>query len=680
MNRLAAAGSAYLRSAAEQPVHWHPWGDTAFAEARARDRPILLDIGAAWCHWCHVMDHESYEDPALAALLNDHFVCIKVDRDERPDVDARYQRAVQLLTGQGGWPLTAVLDPDGEVLFGGTYFPPDDRHGRPAFRTVLSHLAAAWRDHRSGLRAQAAAIREAIVGLTPARRGDVGPGVLLSAERRMLASYDHAWGGFGSEPKFPHPTALRFLLRRWAGTGSAELRLVVLETLRAMTRGGIHDQLGGGFHRYSVDRRWIIPHFEKMASENAELLKVYLEAAVACDDAECRAVATGIVGWIRQVLAHEDWGFGASQDADVGPGDDGSYFTWTREEVVSAIPGRVPELVLRHFGLGTDGVMPHDPARNVLFQAARPEVLAAGTDLTLLEIEAELDGARAALRAARDRRPAPFVDRTRHASWNAMVASALLQAAPVLDDAWAREHALRTLTALRRRGVPLSHAEHGDEGLLEDQVCAADAALDAFETTGLPEWLAWAAALMTAAWTAHRDPEEGGLFDRARDRGGPGLLTAGLKPIEDAPGPSANGVAATVLARLAAHTGDATWSARHQELVEAFGATAPALGLHGATWLLAADWLVHDPAHLVVVGAPGDREAEAMHRAALAAWMPRKVVRRLHPGAPGAGLPEALRAMLTGEAPRGYLCVGTRCRPPAGTAAAWAERLLPFQA
>lgn len=677
MNRLASAGSAYLRSAAGQPVHWHPWGEGAFAEARASDRPVLLDIGAVWCHWCHVMDHESYEDPALAGFLNEHFVCIKVDRDERPDVDARYQRAVQLVTGQGGWPLTAVLDPEGGVVFGGTYFPPDDRWGRPGFRTVLEQLAAAWREDQPRLREQAAAIRRAVESSSaPAGPGTVTPAVLLSAERRMLAARDQAYGGFGDQPKFPHPTALRFLLRRWADSGSFELRHTVLDTLHAMGRGGIHDQLGGGFHRYSVDRQWVVPHFEKMASDNAELLRVYVEAAAAFDDAECRSVARGIVSWIRDVLAHEDWGFGASQDADVGPGDDGGYFTWTRDELAEVLSGPTLALALRHFGLGTEGAMPHDPARNVLFHAVSPEALAVETGRDLAEVDAALEEARRTLRRARDARPAPVVDRTRYASWNGMVASALLQAGAVLGDAWARESALRALAALRKQGVPLAHAPDGPGGLLEDQVHVAEAALDAFEVTGDRPWLEWAEALMTHVWNEHRDEEQGGLHDRRRGQGGHGLLTARLTPIEDAPTPSANGVAGTVLARLAAHTGAPGWRERHRALVEAFGGAAPTLGLHGAAWLIAADWSTHPPVHLVVVGADSDAAAVAMHHAALAAWFPRRVARRLRPGAPADGLPEELAAMLTGDAPRGYVCVGARCLAPVASPAEWSARLV----
>jgi uncharacterized protein YyaL (SSP411 family) len=689
MNRLAEASSVYLRAAAHQPVDWHPWGEAAFAAARAANRLILLDIGASWCHWCHVMDHESYEDPALADFLNRHFVCVKVDRDERPDVDARYQRAVQLLTGQGGWPLTAVLDAEGEVLFGGTYFPPEDRWGRPSLRSVLERVLALWRDRRETLRAQGTALRRAIAagGGTTGRGAVVGPGVVLAAERRMAAAYDAAYGGFGTEPKFPHPTALRFLLRRWSDGASVRCRTMVLETLHAMARGGIHDQVGGGFHRYSVDRRWIIPHFEKLAPDNAELLSAYVEAAAALDDAECRVVAGGIVGWMRDVLAGAQAGYGASQDADRWAGDDGGYYTWTREEIAAVVDEPALDLVLRHFGVGTAGAMPHDPSRHVLFVAHTAGELAAATGADPAVVEAALTQARAALRAARALRPAPAVDPTRYTSWNAMVCAALLRAAPVLGDRWAATHALATLTSLaggdpqrpgslpERLPASLAHAPTGPSGLLEDQVHAAEAAIEAFEETGDPRWLDWAVALMDEVWQRYREVEEGGLLDRCPDDAGGGLLDARLKPIEDSPAPSPNGIAALVCARLAAHTGGERWRERHRLLVEEFGETAPALGLHAATWLLAADWLLRPPAYLVVTGAADDPVAVALHRVARASWMPRRVVRRLLPDMDPTGLPAELRSAVRGPAPQGFVCLGTRCLLPASDPEEFSARL-----
>ncbi|HLG04942.1 MAG TPA: DUF255 domain-containing protein, partial [Gemmatimonadales bacterium] len=327
-NRLDGSVSAYLRSAAGQPVHWQSWGPEPFAEAAALGRPVLLDIGAVWCHWCHVMDHESYEDPALAGFINQHFVCVKVDRDERPDVDARYQRAVQAVARQGGWPLTGFLTPQAELFFGGTYFPPQSAPGRPSLREVLERVLQVWRAEPEKVIAQASSLRQLLSAhLDETAPGETSPLRLRDATHRIIAMADRAHGGFGNAPKFPHPVTVIFLLHRWCETPEPTIRAVIHETLDGMGRGGFRDLVGGGFHRYSVDERWIIPHFEKMSSDNAELLRVYAEGAAAFDRAAWREVAADTVRWIRETLADPAGGFGASQDADLGPGDDGAYFT-----------------------------------------------------------------------------------------------------------------------------------------------------------------------------------------------------------------------------------------------------------------------------------------------------------------------------------------------------------------
>jgi uncharacterized protein YyaL (SSP411 family) len=435
-----------------------------------------------------------------------------------------------------------------------------------------------------------------------------------------------------------------------------------------MARGGIHDHLGGGFHRYSVDRQWMIPHFEKMSYDNSELLRAYADAAALFQEEEFATAARGIVRWVTEELALEGGGYGTSQDADIGPDDDGSYFTWTRDEMAAVLGAEELEVALEHFGLGTTGTMPHDPARNVLFTVGPSDGRTVGP---------MLQSSVAKLRAARAARSRPLVDRTAYTSWNAMMASAMFRAAAVLDDEWARDHALATLRVLAgslSAGPParLPHAE-GVEGLLEDQVFTAAAAVDAFETTGDPRWLGWSLAIMDATWEAYHEP--GGLRDVARDRTGSGLLDVGQVPIEDAPVPSPNGVAAEVCARLHAHTAESRWQERHRALVEAFAGIGPALGLHGAAWCQAANWLLNPPAHLVVTGERGDAVADAMHLAALAAGMPRRVVRRLYPESAVGTLPLELRAMLDGSGPAAYVCAGTRCLAPARTLEEWRARL-----
>jgi uncharacterized protein YyaL (SSP411 family) len=675
MNRLGAAPSSYLRSAAHQPVHWYPWSDEAFARAKELDRPILLDIGAVWCHWCHVMDGESYEDPSLAGFLNQNFVCIKVDRDERPDVDARYQRAVQAFSGQGGWPLTGFLTPQGEVFYGGTYFPPDGKYGRPGFRNVLEQIVRIYHEQRDRVATQSDAIRRLVAeSLDESERGSPSEAVLEQATLVMARSFDFANGGFGSAPKFPHPAAVRLLLTRWSDQPDPALRQMAEAKLDAMARGGIHDHLGGGFHRYSTDARWIVPHFEKMSYDNSELLRAYLDGYAAFGAEEFRETARGIVRWVREVLADPDGGYGASQDADVGLEDDGDYFTWTLQEAEAVLTGPELDVASAYYDIGTAGEMHHNPGKNVLFISASLESIAARLGKPVEDVAGILPAAVAKLRAARAKRTVPFIDRTRYTSWNAMLASAMLAAGIALEDDWARLHALKTLRRIREdsdRPDAVRHTPGGIEGLLEDQVQVAAAGLDAFEATGAPAWLDWSRGIMERVWSDYWDKEQGGLFDTHDPAGRAGLLPLRSKPVQDAPTPSPNGVAGIVLGRLAEVTGEERWRERRDQLIAAFAGGAVELGIHGATFLLAMDWALHPAAHLVIVGAKDDAVADRMHRRALTTYLPRRVVHRItSEEAATAPLPPALRAML-GQGTAAYACMGTSCRVPARSDAEW---------
>jgi uncharacterized protein YyaL (SSP411 family) len=680
-NRLAAESSAYLASASHQPIHWHPWGNEAFAAARAADRPVLLDIGAVWCHWCHVMDGESYEDPALAEFLNANFVCIKVDRDERPDVDARYQRAVQAITGQGGWPLTAFLTPEGAVFYGGTYFPPDGKYGRPGFRSVLEQVLNVYRTQRQRVEQQAGALTRVLAEhLDEAAPGEPSPGDLAAALADMARLFDPRNGGFGTQPKFPHPAAVSFLLGRWRDTGEDQPRQMAARTLQAMARGGIHDHLGGGFHRYSVDARWVVPHFEKMSYDNSELLKAYLDGFTALGEAEFADTARGIVRWVREVLADPDGGYGASQDADVGLDDDGDYFTWTLAEAEEAIgDGEAASVAAAYYDIGTAGEMHHDPGKNVLFIAESLQAIAGRVGISVAEASRRLGFAQDRLRAARARRVAPVVDRTRYTCWNGMLAGAMIRAGIVLDDPWALDHGLRTLTRIRSEHqdpTALRHSPGGITGLLDDQVQVALASLEAHEATGETGWRDWSTAIMERVWQDYRDPEAGGLYDTA-SRAGEGLLPARLKPVQDAPTPSPNGVAALCLGRLGELTGDRRWIARRDEVLRAFASAVPRLGVFGATFLSAVDWAVHPATHLVIVEGGERAVAADMHRLALKTFLPRRVVWRIHEGQFGDRfLPPPVSAMLgAARGTRAYACAGTSCRPPVSTLEAWQATL-----
>jgi len=649
-NQLASESSAYLKSAAHQPVHWMPWGDAAFKRARDEKKPILLDIGAVWCHWCHVMDGESYEDPAIADVLNRDFVCIKVDRDERPDVDSRYQRAVQALSGQGGWPLTAFLTPDGEVFFGGTYFPPDNNsYGRPGFHRVLMETARAFREERDRVTTNARAIRDHVVqALDEAKPGAVSSDLVSGAADQMARLFDVRYGGFGTAPKFPHPAAIAFLLARTHdGRGGPEWpREIVEKTLTGMARGGIRDHLGGGFHRYSVDERWIVPHFEKMSYDNSELLRAYLSAYQALGTPLFKEVATGIVDWVLEVMADRKSGaFATSQDADLTFGDDGDYWTWTLEEAKAVLTAGEYAVVARVFDIDEVGEMHHNPKKNVLWWKQDP----AGDDDWRI-----LRAAIKKLKAARDRRTAPFVDRTAYVNWNAMMAGAFLQAGAVLDRPECNELALKVLERIWKEAWDveggMSHVLGRPEprGMLDDNVQSAATFLDAYEATGEQHWLDRAIEIMRHCSNAHAD-EQGGYFDIAATNGTAYLATR-AKPVQDAPTPSPNGVAALVLARLWALTDKAEWRSQLDRQLGAFAGSARELSLYGATLLRAVDWAVHPVTRIEVAGPRGDGPACAMHLLALQTYRPRTVVVRT-----------------IAERPAATVCVGTSCSLPVAT-------------
>lgn len=652
-NQLASEQSPYLTSAAHQPVHWLPWSDAAFARARAEQKPILLDIGAVWCHWCHVMDGESYEDSSIAEILNRDFVCIKVDRDERPDVDARYQRAVQALSGQGGWPLTAFLTPDGEVFFGGTYFPPDENTlGRPGFRRVLMEIARAFREERDRVATNARAIREHVTqSLDEAKPGAVSAELVSAVADQMARLFDVRYGGFGTAPKFPHPAALEFLLARMydAPGGLQWHREIVDKTLTGMARGGVRDHLGGGFHRYAVDERWIVPHFEKMSYDNSELLRAYLSAYQALGTPLFKEVATGIVGWVLEVMADKEHGaFATSQDADLTFGDDGDYWTWTLDEMQAELRAEEAAVVARVFDIEETGEMHHNPKKNVLWWKQDPVGEGDGEWPVLRE-------AMRKLKAARDRRPAPFVDRTAYVNWNAMMAGAFLQAGAVLDRPECNDLALAVLERIwseawdTQGGMSHVLGRREPRGMLDDNVQAAAGFLDAYEASGEQRWLERAIAVMRYCDTAHADPG-GGFFDIAANLNGTAYLAARAKPVQDAPTPSPNGVAALVLARLWAFTDMAEWRARLDQQLAAFAGSARELSLYGATLLRAIDWAVNPITRIAVAGPRGEGPACAMHLAALQEYRPRKAVIRS-----------------TAAAAAATVCVGTTCSLPVAT-------------
>ena len=673
--RLTDSSSAYLRGARDQAIDWFPWGEEAFETARRLNRPVLLDIGAVWCHWCHVMDEGTYSDEAVARLIGQNFVAVKVDRDANPEVDRRYQRQVNALTGEGGWPLTAFLTPKGETFFGGTYFPPQEGLGRPGFRRVLLEISRLWREEPEKVRENTQALATALTHEHhgTGRSGGLSSSAFVESVRgSVLSSFDPVHGGFGMAPKFPHPTAISFLLWNSFASGedgSAERARI---TLSRMADGGVYDHIGGGFHRYSVDEGWHIPHFEKMSVDNAALLSAYGEGYLRFRDESFRDVLRGTVAWIQSTLADPKGGFGASQDADNAPGDDGGYFTWSRPELKSVLDSVELRLVTRYFGVGSQGRMPHDPDRNVLFRLMTLEEAAEGSDLNLARARTVLDGAIQKLAVARSRRPRPVVDPALYASLNGGFIRALSAAATVLNDpallAVARRTADRFLSEgySASRGVAHELSAQGAHGFghLEDQAEFAWALTELAGRTLEPSYLARALELYELILSKFR-VKGMPLRDIAPDLyDGPAIGAVGepVFPIEDMPHLSANSAVALGLLRLSSLTGEERWRTEARQLI---GACLPRLeraGLFGAGMALAAGLAETEPVRLVVQGEGAD--ADSLWEAAQATWHPNAWVFRGTPPAPFS-LPEELAAAAQGSGTaRALVCWGTRCAPP----------------
>ena len=696
-NRLKDSASPYLRSAAHQPIDWHEWGDAAFARAKSEDKPILLDIGAVWCHWCHVIDRESYENAELAKIINEHFVAVKVDRDERPDVDSRYQSAISAISGQGGWPLTGFLLSDGKPFFGGTYFPPEDQMGRPGFRRLLLAVADSYRNKRAELERAANSLADAVsqAEVFTGARGDFDLGVVEAQVKSITQLFDIKNGGFGRAPKFPHSSAIDLILERYQQTKEKHLLAMAETTLEKMARGGVYDQLAGGFHRYSVDERWLVPHFEKMSYDNSELLKNYLHASLfswSDDDQSTRKpdanwypkssvfgeLAEGIIRWVNEVLSdQENGGFYASQDADYSLDDDGDYFTWTLGEVRAVLAPEESRVIELYYDVEPHGEMHHNPAKNVLWIAREfseiAQILKKDEDeVVRIKLHAE-----AKMLKARADRSTPFVDKTMYVSWNAMFVSAYFEAARIVGTAWiaedCRKFALKTLDRMlkeawtERRGF--GHRIGGPilEGSLDDQVFSVLALLDAYETTLDPRYFSAAQKTIDLAISRHGDAEGGGFFDRPSDAAPMGGLDVRRKPFQDSPTPGANSVAAIALIRMHAFTGDDRYRAFAQKTLEAFAGIAPQYGLFAATYGLAATLFAHHPSQVVIAGPPNNPAAHALEAAAHRVFRFGKSVLRVTPETPqvhlAGALKETLPHLLSGK-PLAVVCFGQTCLPP----------------
>ena len=568
-NRLAASTSPYLRQHADNPVDWFEWGDDAFASAGDRDVPILLSVGYSACHWCHVMAHESFEDPETAAVMNQLFVNVKVDREERPDVDAVYMEAVQAATGAGGWPMTVWITPDGRPFYAGTYFPREDRHGMPSFHRVMAAVSDAWRHRREDVLDQAGTLTTAISRSLPVSTDVPGPEALEAAYRKLAGSFDPVNGGFGGAPKFPQQPVLDFLLRisheEWAPNAAH----MVATTLTKMAHGGIYDQVGGGFARYAVDSIWQIPHFEKMLYDNAQLARLYLWAWRELGIEEFRVIAEEVIDYVRRDLRHPDGGFFSAEDAD-SEGEEGRFYVWQESEFRQVVGRRDAPLVAAVFGVTTKG---NFEGSNTLHIARTTAEVAAEWELDPAQVATVVARARQRLQARRLERVRPGLDHKVVAAWNGLMLRALAEAGAsleredLLDDARACARFLleRMTTDHGRLLRSWSEGEAKVAGFLEDHAAVALGLCTLYGATGEPEWYEAAARLTELLPRLFADPD-GGFFTTAHDAA---ALVKRPKDQMDNPLPSGNSMAAEALLWLSLYTGDTAWLAEAESVVRA---------------------------------------------------------------------------------------------------------------
>jgi uncharacterized protein YyaL (SSP411 family) len=669
-NRLAEATSPYLQQHAANPVDWYPWGAEALELAKSENRPILLSVGYSACHWCHVMAHESFEDPDTAALMNKLYVNIKVDREERPDLDRIYQTAHQLLTGRpGGWPLTMFLDPEHHVpFFGGTYFPGEPRHGLPAFRDLLQKVEKAFWDHRAEIHQHRDAMMEALASLSPAPGSadtalDSGPAEL--ARQQLAGSYDSRYGGFGKAPKFPHPSNLELLLRHWQATASAgtpdraALEMAV-HTLEAMALGGINDQLGGGFCRYSVDDYWMVPHFEKMLYDNGQLLSVYLDAWQATGNPLFRTTAEATADWVVREMQAPEGGYYSSLDAD-SEGREGAFYVWRREQVQELLAEQEYRIFARSYGLDRG---PNFEGQWHLHRYVGADELAQESGLSPDQVEEALDGARRKLFKVRAQRVRPGRDEKVLTSWNALMIKGMARAGRLLgreDYLRSAQRALQFLRAsLWREGRLLATSRDGRAQLpayLDDHAFLIEALLELLQARWSAQELSFAVALAELLLERFCDRQGGGFFFTADDHE---ALIQRPKPLGDESTPSGNGVAARALLRLGHLLGEVRYLAAAEATLKFAWESVRQLPYAHGTLLAALDEYLQPTQTVIVRGAA--QGLDAWQARLNARFAPRRLALLIPDGEEP--LPGALAGRETRPGGIAYVCAGTRCEAP----------------
>jgi uncharacterized protein YyaL (SSP411 family) len=672
-NRLMQESSPYLKQHAHNPVDWYPWGDEALARAKQLDRPIFLSIGYSACHWCHVMEHESFEDPEVGRLLNDHFVSIKVDREERPDLDQIYMTSVQLMTGHGGWPMSVFLTPDLKPFFGGTYFPPDDRYGQrmPSFKRLLTSVIQGWRDRRVDLDEQAEQLTANIQQVTRLRpaEGELTPELLRQAASQLRRGFDSTYGGFGGAPKFPHPMELRLLLRVWRRFGDDQALDMAKRTLDGMAMGGIYDHLGGGFHRYSTDREWLVPHFEKMLYDNALLTVAYLEAYQATGEPLYRRVVEETLAYVAREMTSQEGPFYSTQDAD-SEGVEGKFFVWSLAEARQILGPELADVFCALYDVSAEG---NWEGHNILRRGRSDEQEARLLGMNPDELRKPITEAKRKLFEVRSARVWPGRDEKVLTSWNALMISAFALAAQVLDEPSYGQTAGRAATFIldkMRTAEGLLFRTYGAgsqpklNGYLEDYSFLIDALVTLYEATFDPRWIGSALELARVMIDEFWDSEEGGFFYTGRNHES---LIARTKDPHDSSIPSGNALAVTALLRLAKLTGQRELEDKALQTLRLFRGLLGESPLAAGQMLLALDFHLGPVEEVAVVGDWQGEEMKEVLRVLRGRYRPLQVVAATAaPTAPAetADLIPLLAAKTALGAVTTYLCQNFTCQEP----------------
>jgi uncharacterized protein YyaL (SSP411 family) len=667
-NRLAQETSPYLLEHSQNPVDWYPWGPEALARARQENKPILLSIGYSACHWCHVMARESFEDEQTAARINRDFIAIKVDREERPDLDQVYMRATQAMTGSGGWPMTVFLLPDGTPFFAGTYFPSSERFGMPSFGRVLAAVADAFANRKPEIEQTAGQVREFLQRpALPLAAGTLDPALLDEAYNRLARDYDPSHGGFGGAPKFPQPMLLEFLLRTHVRTGRPAALQMATDTLRAMAAGGMYDQLGGGFHRYSVDERWLVPHFEKMLYDNALLARAYVDAWQLTREPAFARVVDATLAFVRREMTAPDGGFFSSLDADT-EGEEGRFYLWTPEELEAVLGSEPGAALSRAFDVTREG---NFEGRNILHP-----VVPGAIDL--------LAAARDQLLAARALRVRPHRDEKVIAGWNGLMLRAFADAGRVLrrpDLVAVAEVNARFLLSRMRQGDRMRRSYKDGRaplaGYLEDQAAVADGLLSLYEATFDPAWLDDVHELVTEMLTAFWDEAETAFFDTAADQE---QLVVRPQDVTDNAVPSGTSMAVDVLLRAGTLFGEPSWIDRARVMLERLGPTSAKAPQAFGRLLAALDFYLGRPIEVAVIGNPAEPQASAFLEVIRARYLPNRLVAVAPAGDQARPMPLLSDRTAIGGKVTAYLCEGFVCQAPTTDPSELARQLDAFSA